>query len=135
MRKLVLAGVLAAALTASAAEPLDSVVASHYPAFLASQADVHRYGDQKQQTYVELAAGAVRYVVAAYSNGEIGGVVLLERRGDGYRVDTEITHESGPLIVGGKPELKTRDIDGDGMPRSSLSSRISTIGQHQLSFE
>ncbi|HEY2324532.1 MAG TPA: hypothetical protein VGJ82_16855, partial [Thermoanaerobaculia bacterium] len=52
----------------------------------------------------------------AYSNRENGAVVLLQKTGDFYRVDTEISRESGLIIVGKQPELTARDIDGDGVP-------------------
>ena len=104
------------ALAAHGAAPLDSVVASHYPHFLSEQAALHRYDDHRQQTYVELSARGIGYVVAAYSNGEAGGLVLLEMTSDGYRVDSEITREFGPIIEGRNPKLETLDVDGDGIP-------------------
>ena len=111
-----LAFAVALSVAAPAASPLDSVVAAHYPNFLAGQSALHRYADEKQQSYVELTARSIAYVVAAYSNGEIGAVVLLEKTSGGYRVATEITRESGQVMVGKDPELKTLDVDGDGTP-------------------
>src|ERR1051326_435503 len=95
---------------------LDDVVKNSYPADLAAAATLHHYEEQRQQTYVEIATKTAGYVVAAYSNGEIGAVVLLEKSGDGYRVDQEVSRESGQFVGGKDPEITPIDVDGDGIP-------------------
>ena len=95
---------------------LDSVVAANYPADLSAFAAAHDDQEERQQAYVELSNGGVNYVVAAYTNGEVGAVVLLEKSVDGYRVDQEMSRESGQMIAGKDPEITALDVDADGMP-------------------
>ena len=108
--------ILFASWVADGADPLATVVAAHYPRVLADFVAVHRLQERKEQAFVELRRNGVRYVVAAYTNGETGAFVLLEKTVDGYRVDQEISRESGQIVIGREPELTALDVDGDGTP-------------------
>jgi hypothetical protein len=95
---------------------LDTMVASKYPADLTAFSAKYDYEEQRQQAYVEVSSGGTSYVVAAYSSGEIGAVVLLEKSGDGYRVDQEMSRETGQMIGDIDPEVTALDVDADGAP-------------------
>jgi hypothetical protein len=89
---------------------LDAVVSANYPADLHAFAVVHHLQEKRQQAYGTLTVGGIEYIVAAYSNGEIGAVVLLEKTDGTYVADQEM---SRPLS-GTKPAVTTEDLDHDG---------------------
>jgi len=95
----------------ASAETLDAVVAAHYPQPLAAFAAKHHLQDQRQQAYVTIRDGGAEYIVAAYSNGHVGAVSLLERADDGAKVDCTMVK-----AIGSRPEIELQDLDGDARP-------------------
>lgn len=96
-----------AALNAAAAT-LDDAVAAGYPAVLSQTAAQHHYTNDRQQAYV-VAGNAV---VAAYSNGHVGGVALLTLNGNGATLQQTIRdHQTGK-----NPDVSVVDLDADGQP-------------------
>lgn len=115
--RLLASAILFAGVAAHAAGPLDSVVASHYPDVLSSDAAKRHLEEKRQQAYVELSSKGVDYIVAAYSNGEIGAMALLEKTREGYRVDQEISGVGHPIWAH-EPEVAAADMDADGTPEA-----------------
>jgi hypothetical protein len=96
------------AATASASS-IESVVAQNYPSQLAAFSAKHHLKDEKQQTFVTIATPGVDYIIAAYSNGNVGAVSLLERVADSVKVNCTFLKPTGA-----KPEIELQDLDGDG---------------------
>jgi len=94
---------------------LDALVAAKYPDELIAFGREHHLKDQRQQSYVTLSRVGVDYIVAAYSNGNIGAVELLQRTADGTVVDS--LHRKA---TGKNPEIELQDLDGDGNPEVSV---------------
>ncbi len=116
MRFLLIAAILSLVAPAPlcADAPLDSVVASNYPSDLHDFVVSHHLREKKQQAYASVSSQGIDYIVAAYSNGHIGAVVLLEKSSAGYVVDDE---KSRP-IAGCDPVIEMMDLDRDGIPEA-----------------
>jgi hypothetical protein len=103
---------LCAAIPVRAAESLNPLVAAHYPAKLAEEAATHHYADQREQAYVAIKVDGADLVVAAYSNGHIGAVALIDAS-----VEPPVTlqiirdHQTGE-----HPAVTAADLDADGRP-------------------
>jgi hypothetical protein len=115
-RALIMFSLLAtSSLIASAS--LDAIVSANYPADLHAFSVAHRIAESREQAYAVLSSQGVDYVLAAYSNGHTGALVLLERTSAGYVVDdTIIQHISGTA-----PMITTPDLDGDGVPEALVA--------------
>src|SRR5712692_1780847 len=98
---------------ALAASPtLDEIVAANYPDQLSKFTAKHHLDDTRQQAHVVVTVSGKEYIAAAYSNGGIGAVALLERTPNGARVDDLIRdHQKGT-----NPVIHAVDLNGDGHP-------------------
>jgi len=110
--KLVAVGLLVAASTASGSTSLDDVVAANYPAVLSEAATQHHYTETRQQGFVAVTISGKSYIVAAYSNGHVGAVELLEGSATGAAPLQVISDHH----VGSGPNVSARDLDGDSQP-------------------
>lgn len=97
--------------SSTCAATLDSMVAANYPRELADFATRHHLKDDRQQTYAAITAGGAEFIVAAYSNGDIGAVSLLERTAMGLNVVSVMLKP-----VGTHPTIELQDLDGDKQP-------------------
>src|SRR5258708_2398736 len=114
-------------LTAAAAPgslSLDAVVAANYPRMLSQIASQHHYVEMRQQAFVSATVSSKAYVVAAYSNGEVGAVELLERSAsDATPVQTIRDHQ-----VGYDPRVSAIDLDGDSQPEFVVNFALGPRG-------
>jgi len=93
---------------------LDGVVAANFPGDLHDYCATNHVAENREQSYVQTTQGGINYVVAAYSDGEIGAVTLLEQTSSGYVVVQEVSK----AITGTAPEVRLRDVDADGSPEA-----------------
>ena len=91
------------------ADQLDTAVRANYPTALTQAATRFHYTDLKQQAYTSVPVAGGTYVVAAYSNGHVGAVVLLEQSTGGLKMNDALFG-----ALGKDPEIKLRDVDADG---------------------
>ena len=124
MRVSLLAVAICAAVAAHAAEPLDSLVAAQYPAELSEEAATHHYADQREQAYVSLKVGGANLVVAAYSNGHVGAVALMDRGADrSTSLQVIRDHQTGE-----RPRVHAVDLDADGKPEVVITFGLGPRG-------
>ena len=102
---------------AAAAESLDDLVAAKYPSGLTDIAAQHHYTDSRQQAYVSISDASSQYVVAAYSNGHVAAVALLERT-TAALTPLQVIRDH---VTGSEPSITAVDLDGDGGPEFVVS--------------
>jgi hypothetical protein len=107
---------------------LDSSVAAAYPQTLADIASQRHYADNRQQAYASVSVAGDEYVVAAYSNGHVGAVELLQQRSSGILtvVQSIRDHQQG-----GSPAVTAADLDGDGQPETIVTFDLGPRGGSQ----
>jgi hypothetical protein len=116
MNLLRIAFTVAATILPTAAVPtLDAVVSSNYPADLHDFTVNHRLEEHREQAYATISADS-EYIVAAYSNGHTGAVVLLQKSGATYLAKQEISHP----ISGSSPVVTAKDLDHDGISEAII---------------
>ena len=111
-RILLLLLIVATSMIPSASEGMpsvDSVIALNYPAQLVAFSAEHHLTDARQQTYATFSVGGDDFVIAAYSNGDIGAVLLFLRQGTTYSVVDAPTAK----YLGKDAVIRLLDLDGD----------------------
>src|SRR5213075_2988502 len=107
MRKAIV--VLVLTLSASASTAVDKIVSADFPASLNEYAAEYKVKLLPQQAYVAVSIDHRPCVVAAYSNGHIGAVLLID-------AETGAVLNAAPeSFVGTTPEVELHDFDGDGV--------------------
>lgn len=121
MARLLITVAALATIAAAPTDALDSVIAANYPARLTAVAARFHYQETRQSAFVTLSLAGANYVVAAYSNGRIGSVVLLKASGNGYSAVDTFDHTSAPgalsgNLVGRTPMIAKIALGGRGAP-------------------
>jgi len=105
--------------------PEDSVVNQFFPEWLIteSNSDFARGGPEPFQAFAYADAdlngtGTADFIVAAYSNGFSGAVLVLERQGTSA---VQVAAPSFPLMGGIYPNVTMLDVDNDGRPEAIVS--------------
>jgi hypothetical protein len=122
------------AITTVAAESergdLKSVVAQRYPNHLTAFMQTHHLKERRQQAFVTLETAQEHYLVAAYSDGQIGALVLLKQAADGaYAVLHTIVDQH---LEGASPEVRAIDLDGDGVPEIVVAFTLPRGGETSI---
>jgi hypothetical protein len=108
MRKAI--AVLVFTLSASASTSTDKIVSANFPAALTEYAAEYKVKAIPQQAYVSISVDHRPGVVAAYSNGYIGAVLLID-------LDTGAAlNAAADSFAGTTPEAELHDFDADGVP-------------------
>jgi hypothetical protein len=116
---------------ANTSSSIDALVASNYPQTLTARATRDRYVDARQQKYVVVGTKSEQFIVAAYSNGHIGAVVLLAAQ-----TNTVTLLDSAPYaFLGSAPDVWLRDLDGDGSPDVIVEFDIGKGGAETWAFK
>ncbi len=107
--------VLATVLPTASSSTLDTIVSSNYPADLHDYTVSHRLEEHREQAFAIISADS-EYIVAAYSNGHTGAVVLLQESGATYSFKQEVSRP----ISGSAPVATAEDLDHDGIPEAII---------------
>jgi hypothetical protein len=88
---------------------------------------VHGRHDEevRQQASIEVHEAGTQYVVAAYSNGQSGAVVLLGKSGEGDLTPIQLIRDH---LVGSEPAVTAIDVDGDGAPEVEVDFNLDKGG-------
>jgi hypothetical protein len=108
----------------STAGPVDQLVARQYPKILSELAVEDDEVEKRQQAWVRTTVAGKPYIVAAYSNGSVVAVELLEMRGDDLAVAQLVRDKQ----LGYDPYLYLIDADGDGQPEVMLQTTLGPRG-------
>jgi hypothetical protein len=126
LKRIVLAVVaLLSTVRASNQATPDAIVAAAYPATLSEIAAQRHYADLRQQAYAVLADGGKKLFVAAYSNGHVGAVELLQQTPAGAVTVSQLIRDHQQ---GANPTVTARDLDGDGIPELIASFDLGPRG-------
>jgi len=122
---LLLAGTWAAVGFGQTGGPEDNLVRQFFPQWLITEAnaDFARGGPPPFQAFAFADAdldgtGALDFIVAAYSNGFSGAVVVLRKQGTSA---VQVAAPSFPLMGGIYPNVTMLDVDNDGRPEAIVS--------------
>lgn len=116
---------------ATANSSLDALVAAKYPQSLTARAARDHYLDARQQKYVLVGTGNQQFIVAAYSNGHVGAVVLLVQKANNVTL-----LDSAPYaFLGSAPDLSLRDLDGDNSLDAIVEFDIGKGGAQTWAFK
>ncbi len=120
MRKVFIALLIsiAAALPLNASDQLADVVAANYPANLTAAASPWHYADAHQQAFVPITTPTAHYIVAAYSNGDIGAVLLLLKGKNGAYT---VVDKANDFIFGKNPTVESIDIERNGVQEAMVT--------------
>lgn len=111
-------------------DDLKNVVAQHYPIHLTAFMQRHHLKERRQQAFVNLDIAHEHYLVAAYSDGEIGALVLMKQASENmYTVDQTIADQH---LEGTDPEVRAIDLDKDGVPEIIVSFTLPRGGQTSI---
>lgn len=116
----------------------DEVVSAAYPSQLTDIAKEHHYDERREQGYASISIGGTNYVIAAYTNGHVGAVSLI----DASATPAATRQVIRDAQTGTHPRVKTVDLDGDGVaeaivrftlgPRGGAETWIYRVQQGQL---
>jgi hypothetical protein len=110
---------------------LDALVAANYPRTLTNRATRDHYVDARQQKYVVVGTKSEQFIVAAYSNGQVGAVALLAQQ-----TNTSTLLDSAPFpFLGSAPDVWLRDLDGDDSPEVLVQFDIGKGGAQTWAFK
>jgi hypothetical protein len=102
----------------------ETVVAAAYPPQLSEIAGQHHYEEQREQAYARISAAGTDYVVAAYTNGHVGAISLINTSANPATTTQLIRdHQTGV-----HPRVKAVDLDGDGVPEAIIRFTLGPRG-------
>lgn len=138
MRTLLCCVALALSSVAATAMTTDEIVAAAYPSQLTDVAAQHHYADQREQAYAAISVAGTKYIVAAYTNGHVAAVALIDASANPpARRQLICDHQTG-----NHPRVTAADLDGDGVleaivrftlgPRGGAETWIYRIQQGKL---
>ena len=122
---LLLAGIWASVGLGQQGGPEDDLVRGFFPQWLRNEAngDFAQGGPPPFQAFAYADAdlggtGTADFIVAAYSNGFSGAVVVLRKQGNAA---VQVAAPSFPLMGGIYPNVTMLDVDNDGRPEAIVS--------------
>lgn len=122
---LMMAGILACAAFAQQGGSEDAVVKQFFPQWLITESnnDFAQGGPPPFQAFAYADAdlngtGTANFIVAAYSNGFSGAVLVLQKQGASA---VQVAAPSFPLMGGIYPSVTMLDVDKDGRPEAIVS--------------
>lgn len=118
--------VLLAGLSAAAATT-DEVVAAAYPSALSQIATQHHYAEQREQPYAAVLVSGKSYIVAAYTNGHVAAISLI----DGSTSPPATRQVIRDHQTGVEPTVTAVDLDRDGAPEAVVTFTLGPRGGAQ----
>jgi len=100
----------------------DEIVSAAYPAKLSQIAAGHHYADKREQAYAAVTSSRTSYLVAAYSNGHVAAVALIDNSSASTKQVIR-DHQTGA-----QPNVRAIDLDGDGNPEAVVTFTLGPRG-------
>jgi hypothetical protein len=102
----------------------DDVVAAAYPSQLSDIASQHHYTEQREHAYATISVGGINYIVAAYTNGHVGAISLVNDSAT-PPVTTQLIRDHQ---TGVHPRVTAIDLDADGVPEAVVRFTLGPRG-------
>jgi hypothetical protein len=100
------------------------IVAAAYPSQLSEIASQHHYTEQRGQAYATMSVSGTSYIVAAYTNGHVAAVALIDGSANPPVTKQVIRdHQTGV-----EPSVTAVDLDADGTPEAVVTFTLGPRG-------